>query len=100
MTDTEVMVEGWEDPETDIDEVGDDDSDLFKDIYVETSSGMIFEVQMFDTFCLVRPASPNQYAGIRKLNLVEFSGEFHEYGGDPEAVRNYLRNANADFIVE
>lgn len=98
MIDTEIMAEGWEDePSTEFEE---DDSDLFHDIYVETSTSLIYEVQMFSDFCLVRPASPQMYAGIRKLSMVQFSKEFHEYCGDHEAVRNYLRNAGADFIVE
>lgn len=73
--------------------------DVFPDIYVETATNMLYEVHMFDTFVLARIASPNQYAGVRKLTHVEFSGEFHEYGGDPQAVKDYLRNAAPDFIL-
>jgi hypothetical protein len=95
----ETMAEGWDEDQGAFEEDV-DDSDLFHDIYVETASSIIHEVQMFADFCLVRPASPNMYAGIRKLSMVQFSGEFHEYCGDHEAVRAYLRNAGADFIVE
>lgn len=94
MIEFEEMAEGWEAEE---DEELDD---LFTEIYVENSTNIIYEVHMFDGFCLVRPASPNVYAAIRKLTHVEFSGEFREYHGDHEAVRNYLRNAGADLIIE
>jgi hypothetical protein len=95
MIDTEVMAEGWEEPTVE----EDDTDDLFREVYVETATGVIYEVQMFDSFCLVRPASPNMYGGIKKFNHVEFSGKFHEYGGDPDEVRDYIRGASPDFIV-
>lgn len=91
MTDTEVMAEAFEEPE--------DNSDLFGDIFVETATGYIYEVQMFDTFCLVRIASPNMYGGIQKYSHVEFAGKFHEYAGDMEDLHDYLRGANPDFLV-
>jgi hypothetical protein len=97
MIDTEVMAEGWED---DIDLPEEAEDDIFTEIYVETATSLIYEVHMFDTFCLVRPASPNMYAGVRKLSHLAFSKEFHEFLGDPEEVRNYLRSANIDFVVE
>ena len=91
---TEVMAEGW------VDDVEvDDDSDLFSDIYVEISTGYIYEVQLFDTFCLVRPASPNMYGAIRKLDHVQFSGEFAEFLGDLEEVRNILRGGTSSFEI-
>lgn len=90
----ETMAEGWEEP--DVDETEDD---LFREIYVETATGLLYEVQMFDTFCLVRIASPWMYPQIRKFNHVDFSGKFHEYAGDPEEVRDYIRGASPDVIV-
>lgn len=98
MTDTEVMAEGWEEPEVEEEEVEDDE--LFHEVYVETATGFLYEVQMFDTFCLVRLASPNMYAGIRKFSHVEFSGKFHEYTGDPDELRDFIRGAAPDFILE
>jgi hypothetical protein len=95
----EEMTEGLENPDED-DTVEEDNGDLFTDIYVETATNLLHEVHMFETFCLVRLASPNFFADVRKLNHVDFSREFHEYGGDPQAVRDYLRSASADILVE
>jgi hypothetical protein len=94
---TETMAEGWEDTEED---EGIDDNDLFHEIYVETATGIIYEVQFFETFCLVRPAAFHMYAGIQKMGHVEFSGRFVEYSGDIEEVRDYLRGASPDFVIE
>jgi hypothetical protein len=77
-----------------------EDSDIFYDIYVETQTNLIHEVQLFEDFALVRPASPNLYLAIRKLPLLEFSKEFHEYLGDCQAVRDYLKNSLADIVIE
>jgi hypothetical protein len=100
MIDTEVMAEGWEEEIEDKEQEAEDDTgDLFREIFVETATSIIYEVQMFDTFCLVRPASPNMYGGIRKLSHVQFSGEFHEFGGDVEEVRDMLRGSEPDFII-
>lgn len=96
MVNTEEMAEGWEEFEEELD----DDSDLFQDIYVETATNRLHEVHMFDTFCLVRMASPNFYAEVRKLTHIAFARDFHEYGGDPDAVREYLRTPSSDFMVE
>lgn len=97
MTDIAPEYEGVEDD----DEAEEEEEDeIFYEIYVETASNLIHEVQFFDNFCLVRPASPNLYLAIRKLNLTDFAKEFHEYLGDAAAVRSYLRNSNPEVIVE
>lgn len=98
MIENEVMAEGWEGEE--LEDIVDDDRDLFNDLYVETSTNLLYEVHMFDNFCLVRLASPNFYADIRKFSHVDFSREFHEFTGDHETARDMLRGAQADFIVE
>lgn len=72
--------------------------DAFEDamFYVESNSGLIYEVKFFETFALVRPASPAFYLAIRKVPLLEFSKEFHEYGGDSESIREYLWGVGND----
>ena len=97
MIDTEVMAEGWEENP---DEIEEEEDDLFHEIYVETATGIIYEVQFFETFCLVRPAAFHMFAGIQKMGHVEFSGRFVEYNGDIEEVRDYLRGASPDFVIE
>lgn len=100
MTDTDLMeAEGLEEPIEEEEETEDED-ELFYEIYVETASNLIHEVQFFPEFVLVRPASPNLYLTIRKVSLLDFSKEFHEYLGDPQAVRDFLKNTQAEFLVE
>jgi hypothetical protein len=81
-------------------EIEEEEGELFYEIYVETATNLIHEVQLFDDFVLVRPASPNLYLAIRKLPILEFSKEFHEYLGDCQAVRDYLKNSLADIVIE
>lgn len=97
MIEVENMAEGWDGEE--LEDIVDDDRDLFTQIYVETSTNLIHEVHMFDNFCLVRLASPNFYSDIRKFSHVEFAREFHEYDGDLDAVHEMLRGSQPDFIV-
>jgi hypothetical protein len=94
MIETEVMAEGWENIEEQ-----EEEDDLFKDVYVETATGYLYEVQFFDTFCLVRIASPNVYGEIRKMSHVDFSGRFHEFTGDVDDLHDFLRGASPDFII-
>ena len=77
-----------------------DEKDIFYDIYVETSTNLIYEVQFFDTFALVRPASPNLYLAIRKVSIMDFAKEFHEFLGDAQQVRAFLDNSAAQFLIE
>jgi hypothetical protein len=68
------------------------ETDAFDDAvyYVETETNLIYEVKFFDGFVLARPASPAFYLAIRKIDILTFSKEFHEYSGDSERLRAYL----------
>jgi hypothetical protein len=77
-----------------------EETELLPDLYTETKTGLIYEVRFFDTFCIVRPATPMFYLAIRKMTHVEFSKEFEPFLGDPEIVRAAIRGATPDFIVE
>jgi hypothetical protein len=98
MTDTEVMADDSYEIEEDEEEEQEDE--IFYEIYTEVATNMLYEVQMFSDFVLVRPASPSLYTAIRKLSVIDFSKEFREYYGDAEAVRETLRSSRADLIVE
>lgn len=76
--------------------------DSFDDamFYVETDTNLLYEVKFFDTFVLARPASPAFYLAIRKLDHMTFSREFHEYGGNPDAVKAYLWGIEGDAPLE
>jgi hypothetical protein len=77
-----------------------EDDEVFYEIYVETATNTIYEVQFFDDFIMARKASPNFFAEIRRLSIIDFAREFHEYGGDIQAVKDFLRNAKMEFLVE
>ena len=77
-----------------------DDEDLLPDIYVEIKSRMLYDCKFFDTSVLVRPATPQFYLSIRKINHKEFVSEFEEFCGDKEEARKFLRGAPAEIIIQ
>lgn len=58
--------------------------------YVEKDTRFIYEVQFFNDFVLVRPASPAFASALRQLSLGQFNDEFEEFWGDPQQVRDIL----------
>jgi hypothetical protein len=56
-------------------------------LYVERQSGIIYEVQLFDNFVLMRPATVGYESMLRKLSLATFSTSYEEFEGDPKTVR-------------
>lgn len=53
----------------------------------EAETGIIHEIQFFDTFVLARPISPSLYRKIRRVENNDFYREFREFCGDQDAVR-------------
>jgi hypothetical protein len=71
------------------------------DLYVEKSTSMIYECKFFDTFVLVRPATPMLYLAIKKISHNEFMDDFEEFGGCPDEARDFLRgNKTPAFILD
>lgn len=81
--------------EFDIHDVFDDDMSF----YTEKSTNLIYEAKFFETFIIVRPASPAFYSAIRKLAYGEFADEFTDFWGDREQVRSYLDNSHEGIII-
>jgi hypothetical protein len=75
------------------------DDDLMPDLYVERTSRMIYECKIFDNFVLVRPATPKLYLSIRKINHEEFVNEFEEFCGNNKEIRDFLRGAEPELII-
>lgn len=77
-----------------------EEEELLPDIFVEIATSLLYEVRFFDTFVIVRPATPALYLAIRKLSHVDFSRLFEEFGGNKEEVRAFMRGMTPDFIME
>jgi hypothetical protein len=60
------------------------------DFYTEKATNLIYQAKFFEDFVIARPVSPMFYRAIRKLSLVDFSKEFHEFLGDPQEVRQVI----------
>lgn len=75
-------------------------ADLLPDLYVEKKTHFIYEVKFFDSFVIVRPATPSFYLAIRKLSHVDFSKEFEEFGGDQDVARAFIKGEEPAFIIE
>jgi hypothetical protein len=74
--------------------------ELLPDIYVEITTGLLYECKFFDTFVLVRPASPSFYLAIKKMSLTDFVGKFDEFCGDRDEARIAIRGGTPEFIVD
>lgn len=66
--------------------------------YVEKSTRYIYEVKFFPEFALVRPAHPDFSAAVNRMSLVNFVGEFEEYLGDAQAIKNFLWGADLEGV--
>lgn len=93
MTDTPPQANVEVEDEEEIDE-------LLPDIYVETATSLIYEVRFFDTFVIVRPATPAFYLAIRKLTHTDFSKLFEEFNGDKDEVRAFIKGMEPNFVIE
>jgi hypothetical protein len=78
----------------------DDFADTIGEIYVERDTSLLYEVKFFDTFVLVRPASPAFYLALRKTSHNEFARDFDEFYGDHEQVKNHIRGLSPQIIIE
>lgn len=77
----------------------DDDEELLPDLYVEKDTHLIYECKFFDSFVLVRPATPRLYLAIKKLNHKQFVEQFEEFCGNKDEVRDFIRDAEPNFII-
>ena len=55
-------------------------------IYTERDTSLLYEVQLFNEFVLVRPASPGFGDVVERLGHDEFMDRFEEFWGDPSAL--------------
>lgn len=67
--------------------------------YVEKDTGFVYECQVFETYALVRPATPAFYGMIRKLPRENFDEFFEETLMSPQEVRDYLDNQIVNFRI-
>lgn len=88
MTDTDLLDNEYEEDE------------LLPDLFVEKDTHLIYEVKFFDTFVLVRPATPLLYLAIKKLDHHVFCRDFEEFCGSKKAVREFMQSREHDFIIE
>lgn len=59
-------------------------------LYTEKATRLLYEVQFYDDFVLVRPASPFFYAAIAKMPYAEFENDYEEFAGDHGKVKKYI----------
>jgi hypothetical protein len=78
----------------------DDFHDTIGEIYVERQTSLLYEVKFFETFVLVRPASPAFYLALRKMSHSEFAKYFDEFYGDHEQVKTHIRGMSPEIIIE
>lgn len=53
-------------------------------LYKEKETDLLYEVQLFEDFVLIRPAL--QTEGLEKLDLIEFIKRFDEFWGNPTEI--------------
>jgi hypothetical protein len=66
----------------------DDEPEVF--LCVERATHLIYEVQYFTQFVLVRPASPAFRGAINQIGYSDFTRDFDEYMGNPDEVHRIL----------
>lgn len=59
-------------------------------LYVEKKSRMIVEVQFYDNFVLIRPASTMRPM-VYRVKLMDFVRDYEEFAGDYVKLVKYLR---------
>lgn len=76
-----------------------EEEELLPELYVEKDTQLLYECKFFDTFVLVRPATPRLYLAIKKLNHQQFLSQFEEFCGNKDEVRDFIHGAEPDFII-
>jgi hypothetical protein len=61
-------------------------------LYVEKGTDIIYEVQLFERFVLLRIATPSLQNGVQKMTHKAFERGYEEFIGDPEEARMVLEN--------
>lgn len=87
-------------PETQLTDEVETEDELLPDLYVEIATNFLYEVKFFDTFALIRPATPAFYLAIRKINHLDFSRLFTEFTGDRDAARAFIKGETPDFVID
>lgn len=59
-------------------------------VYTEKATSLLYKVQLFEDFVLVRPASPGFESVTEKLSLTEFADRFDEFWGDRAQLRKLM----------
>lgn len=77
-----------------------DEDELLPDLWVERETSLIYEVRFLETCTIVRPVTPHFYLSIRKMSHMEFARDFEEFFGDRDAVREFVRGTEPEFVVE
>lgn len=67
-------------------------------IYVNRNTGLLCEVQLYETFVLIRPLDPAECRDIQKMGHGEFDKTYLEYSGNQEDVYDYL--AGRDNVIQ
>lgn len=66
--------------------------------YVHRESRVIWEVQLFPDFALIRPAVSDSSSLISQIDLVSFARDFEEFLGDPAVVKKFLWGAHEPIV--
>lgn len=61
-------------------------------LYTEKATSLIYEVQLFEDYALVKQATPGEENNLRQISLEEFGRDFDEFWGDPQQVFDFLRD--------
>lgn len=67
--------------------------------YVERDTDFIYECQVFDSYALIRPATPAFYGMIRKLARDDFDRYFEETLMSDQEVKDYLVSSVTNFRI-
>lgn len=59
-------------------------------LYVERDTSLLYEVQLFEDFAIVRPATPGFEQAMEKLNHADLGTRFDEYSGIQEQVYEHM----------
>jgi hypothetical protein len=67
--------------------------------YVEKGTEFVYECQVFDTYALARPATPEFYGMIRKIPRSDFNDWFEETLMSQQEIKDYMANSVTNFRI-
>lgn len=59
-------------------------------LYTEKNTSLLYEAKLFDSFVILRPASPGFEDAIRRVSYLTLDKEFNEYAGIHAEVIQHL----------